>query len=100
MFESCICIDVDDPCILLNRQRPRARKQHKCIECRQLIQPGEIYERDTTIFEGDISVYKTCLICVCIRSELLICGWHYGDMWNDIHEAHCEDEDDECICPT
>lgn len=103
MFDSCICVDIDDECTLLRRTTRTARKEHKCVECRCVITLGQRYEEDVTLFEGEFAVYKTCVICVRIRDSLFECGWYYGHVWEAIHEAFCvdwnEDEDDFCICP-
>ena len=101
MFQSCICVDIDEVCRLLARSKPRARKVHRCGECRHDIQPGDVYGRDVTVFEGDIATHRTCLTCLRIRNSLFDCGWTYGKIWEDIHEAHCdpEGEDAFCICP-
>lgn len=106
MFESCICYDVDDVCTLLSRTQPTAHKEHMCCECRQIIKPGQKYERDATVFEGDFAVYKTCIPCLNVRHSMLPCGFYYGSLWDDIHQEYChghdEDDDDEdnyCLCP-
>ena len=99
MFESCICIYPDEICNLLSRTRPKARKEHKCIECGCIISIGEIYEKDATIYEHNFTTYRTCLLCIKIRENLFQCNWYYGNMWQDIHEIYCGDKEDECICP-
>lgn len=97
MFESCICIDISESCELLSRNRRKARKEHRCVECKCVIQPGDTYEVDVTLFEGDFTAYKTCLTCVRVRESLFECGWYYGRIWNDVHKAHCGEGI--CICP-
>lgn len=99
MFDACICAIYDEFTILLARRRLKSRKEHKCIECKCTIQPGDIYERDVTLFEKEFETFKTCLVCVRIRESLFSCDWCYGRMWDDIHEILCGPEDGECICP-
>lgn len=100
MFNSCICVDPDELCTLLSRKRLKARKEYKCTECRHVIQLGDVYEEDATLFDGNFATYRTCLTCVRIRDTLFtVCGWYYGGMWEEIHEAYCGPEDGECICP-
>ena len=41
----------------------RARKQHKCEECRESILVGEKYMRRSGKFEGDMYAVKMCLSC-------------------------------------
>ena len=97
MFDSCICIEPDEVVSLLSRRRRVARKEHTCIECRHPIQPGDVYEVDTTADEGEITTYKTCLPCLRVRESMFECGWYYGGIWDDIHEIYCDDEF--CLCP-
>jgi hypothetical protein len=104
MFDSCICIDADDPVTLMSRRKRTARKQHQCCECRHPIQPGQQYEVDATVHEGRFKTFKTCETCLRIRLSLFACGWCYGDLWKSIHKMLCGlgeagDEDDFCICP-
>ena len=103
MFDSCLCVDPDEVVTLLSRNRRTARKPHKCGECGCTIQPGETYEADSTVFDRKFTVYKTCLPCLRIRQSLFRCGWYYGGLWEDIHEAFCGEDDDgnmECVCPS
>lgn len=41
----------------------KARKEHKCCECRQVIAPGDKYVYSSGIWDGEASDYKQCLIC-------------------------------------
>jgi hypothetical protein len=45
----------------------RARKQHKCCECRRPIMPGEKYEECSGIWDGEPNRYRTCSRCERIR---------------------------------
>ena len=40
-----------------------ARKEHKCCECRSVINPGDKYMYSSGIWDGSASDYKQCLIC-------------------------------------
>ncbi len=98
MFDSCICINPDDTATLLGRRQRKARKRHKCGECNHTIHPGQMYEADAIVFEGEFTIHKTCILCVRVRNSLFECGWYYGGVWEDVHEACCDG--DECICPS
>lgn len=49
---------------------PKARKQHKCCECRGRIQLGETYERASGIWDGEPMRFKTCCDCAALRAEV------------------------------
>lgn len=51
----------------------RARKEHKCCECRSVIKKGETYEYISGIWEGKPNSYKTCKSCVEIREDYNAC---------------------------
>lgn len=66
---------------------PTARRGHICCECGQKIQRGEQYENVTMALDGDVSRYKTCLICVEIRTKFSCDGsWMFGTIWEELRE--------------
>jgi len=101
---NCVCIDPGDcGCDYFKKAIRKARKAHTCGECGATITPGERYEHVSACWEGEPETCKTCLICVRIRDELLPCGFYFGGVWSEIHQANCidyEGDDDFCICPT
>jgi hypothetical protein len=53
---------------------PKAKKIHKCNECRRMIQPGETYQYSVGCWD-DFRVYKTCSHClVAVRWLNKHCG--------------------------
>ena len=67
----------------------KARKDHKCCECRQVIQKGQRYEAFTCKFDGAVETTKTCEACADIR-HAYSCGEAtpaFGDMWNAFHDT-------------
>ncbi len=40
-----------------------ARKQHRCLGCRELIEPGHSYNETRSIFDGRWSTWKHCARC-------------------------------------
>jgi hypothetical protein len=64
----------------------RSRKAHKCCECHQDIKPGEEYEKVTGKWDGKISTFKTCHICVLIRDDYCPHGFSFEGLrdaiWN------------------
>jgi len=73
-----VSVDVDDFCMTLREEQPTARKQHKCCECRRVIEVGEKYNIEITVYDGGIKRYKTCLDCMSIRDEFFKEGFYYG----------------------
>jgi len=65
----------------------RARKPHACTECGTEIAPGEEYERATGKWDGEVSRYRTCLVCVEIRTKFSCDGsWLFDGIWGDLEE--------------
>lgn len=47
-----------------------ARKAHKCCECQDTIEPGDLHQVIAYKCEGDFGVERTCLFCVDERARL------------------------------
>ena len=89
-MSNCIYLDTDEFCALVYTARtPRARKKHKCCECGDDIQPGDLYENFRGMFpEHDSwSQYKTCARCVNVRTDFFK-GWMFESMVDDFMEVH------------
>lgn len=63
-----------------------ARKQHKCIECKRAILPGERYELNTMLWEGDWIRSKTCLDCRSVTNAFF-CGFTFTQVWEDLRNS-------------
>lgn len=77
-----MCYDYDDGerCDFYDeRVVARARKTHRCYECREPIAAGESYLRIFGVWGGDASTIKTCARCYFARAVLA-----------DAHEAAAE----------
>lgn len=83
--ESDMCMyDYSEPAQLLSASSPKARKDHKCDECRRVICKGEIYKAESTLYEGEFSAHKTCTHCMVAREWLSDeCG---GYVWSAVVE--------------
>ena len=68
-MESCYC-DYES-LEFSTKETRKARKQHRCVECRREIQPGEIYEHVYGKWEGEVCVFKTCSHCLELRQHTL-----------------------------
>lgn len=94
--------DLDECCTILNKSKPKARKRHRCTECRRIIEPGETYLRETTVFDGKVETWKTCIDCKSIRDNLFSGGFFYGEikyMLRD-HVGVCHGDISETILAT
>jgi hypothetical protein len=102
---SCDCsIDVDEPCRVCVETRRKARKEHKCVECRETIRVGQYYMEETGISaDGDPFRYRTCAPCHAIRVGYCPGGYAWGELAQIIYDclgfdylrvpgADCEDE--------
>ena len=72
---------------LYSERDVRARKQHRCCECRISIKAGETYSRVEGLWDGQFSTYKTCTPCAEFRNWLAQmmpryeCGPTFGDLY-------------------
>jgi hypothetical protein len=94
MSDCGVCIggyDSDGYPEFYNSGRPKARKEHRCEDCRRTIAKGQVYRRDSGKFDGELFSYKTCLICDEIRQAFTCAEYDQvgpppGDLWSDIQE--------------
>jgi hypothetical protein len=92
----CSCnIEIDDydsPSFFDETIIKRATRQHKCTECKRLIEKNERYSRIVGVWSSKFEVYKTCVDCMSVRSEFFDSGFPLGAMWNEVTEYiyNCE----------
>jgi hypothetical protein len=68
-MSECFCRDYDVPAFYVVALR-KARKQHKCYECRNVIDVGETYELASGSWDGyPPQSYKTCARCLDLRHQ-------------------------------
>lgn len=94
MNDSCGCVysdgDEGESCDFMNTNEQKARKKHRCTECRRTISPGERYEYTAGSWDGDFSVYKTCEHCLSLRKEFFCNTWVYTSVIDDL-QYHLEE---------
>ena len=88
----CSCIydpDIDnDNCDFLNQRYPVvARKSYKCCECDAEISKGEEYEYTAGKWDGNFTVYRTCRLCVTIRTDFCCHSYYFGGLQEALWEA-------------
>lgn len=81
----CNCDDYERPVVFVEVTR-RARKRHRCGECKGFIAPGCHYHETRGLWDGQWSTHKTCGSCYVIAHSLLEC-FAYGCM---IENLDCE----------
>lgn len=92
MSECGVCIgggDVDGYAEMYNVAWPKARKEHRCGECKCVIDKGDIYQCCTGKWDGKMFAEKTCAGCADIR-HVYSCGETepcFGSLWHDFNEC-------------
>ena len=58
----------------------RAKKQHKCCECHQVINIGDTYQYVIGKWDGEVQIYKSCEKCANLRDSLndVSCPYYRG----------------------
>lgn len=91
-YDSCSC-DYDPPEFIVIETR-KARKSHRCYECRADIPPRETYEHVRGKWEGEIYTFRTCALCLELRQWAKISVpcfcWAYGDLHDNIRDMVSE----------
>lgn len=62
--------DVIEPSAYVERVR-RARKQHRCCECGDIIHIAELYVYASGVWDGYARSYKTCRRCATARDKAI-----------------------------
>lgn len=91
-YDACSC-DFDQP-EFCGTRTVKARKAHRCYECRGPIEAGEEYEYTFGKWEGDIGTFKTCMLCAELRQWARISVpcfcWYYGDLHENVRDLVSE----------
>lgn len=74
----------------MSQRMVKARKDHKCTECRKPIKAGEKYEYVFGVWD-EVETFKTCCRCVAVREYVeahvpCFC-WAYGAMLSEARDA-------------
>lgn len=73
--------------------KPKARKEHRCYECRGAIAIGEVYHKHHGIWEGEASTFKVCADCEAMRFEVdngtvnPDCITAFGELYESVFES-------------
>lgn len=88
-----MCDDTGDPPDFCFTSTPKARREHRCCECRHVIPRGESYKRMSGKWDGDVMTFKRHLACAELVEfiEEVVCGGHgyiyFGGLAEEISEA-------------
>lgn len=76
----------DGRALVLHRYDRKAIKQHRCDECGRVIEVGETYRNECTLFDGSKETHKTCAHCKECKAWLIDqCGGYvYGEVQAEI----------------
>jgi len=90
-MSSCSCVNVysgdyDGPSVC-SINIVKARKEHKCCECRRIINRGEQYERTKGLWDGTWSKYNMCIDCASVVRAFFCDGGMYETIWEDLAES-------------
>ena len=86
MAVCCPLQECDDYATVFNVDKRRARKEHRCCECRDAIAVGELHEYVTMLFDGAWSSFRSCLLCSEIGNHFACGGRVVGTLWSDLEE--------------
>lgn len=82
----CVTMDYDGGNSFESEEVRRARKQYKCVECRETIAIGDKYHYEVGLNDGHFFTNRTCEPCYEIRSAFCCGAWIFGDLWQEIDE--------------
>ncbi len=77
-----------DPPTIYEAKTVKARKAHKCCECRKPIEKGQMYIRHKGLWEGRFDEYKWCMICDGLQKKYKVTCFCFGQLHEAIQEEH------------
>lgn len=71
----------EEVCDVYDEIRPKARIEHQCDACKEMIPPGDYYWKIAIVYDGNARTVKRCLRCQEIHRHLRTLA--PGEMWPD-----------------
>lgn len=97
-YESCSCDFDGEPITFESTAMRKSRKTHMCTECGCSIERGDKYEHVVLGCDGGVYVFKTCPLCIELRSWAKISVpcfcYSYGDVIERVRLLVDEARDD------
>lgn len=85
----CPLQECDEYATVYNVDKRRARKEHRCCECRDPIPVGALHEYITMLFDGAWSSSRVCLLCSEIGDHFACGAWYFDQ--DEIDDSAWED---------
>lgn len=87
----CLYMEADGSTEFYKASKPKARKEHRCIECHKPIPVGTQHEHARGKYDGDFFAVRTCLLCAEIR-DVFTCGggFVHGQLWEEMAQSAFE----------
>lgn len=88
-MNDCLCAisAFDGTNEMFTQRQVKARKRHKCCECREPIEVGQPYECCAVKCDGEWHTFQTCLLCAEIRDHFSCDGsWVFETTWDDLRD--------------
>lgn len=78
-----MCDISDGTCPVWRNEKRKARKDHTCVACGEVIRRGDTYEKHVNIFDGCVTDINRCLRCAEMwRAAQAKLGWErVADLW-------------------
>lgn len=83
---ACMDLDCDEKAEKFTSCMPKARKPHRCCECRREIAIGETYSLENGNWEGSWQKFRTCVDCLSIRNAFFCGGYEYETVLEHVEE--------------
>jgi hypothetical protein len=78
-----MCFLYDDYATIYNEQLVRARKEHKCSCCRQIIIPRTRYRQVNSLYDGKWNNWKLCDTCIRVELAIVAHELEEGCWWSE-----------------
>jgi len=82
----CLSMDYDGSNAFFSEKPRRARKEHKCCECGEVIAVGATYYYASGKSDGDIFTERTCAVCREIRDAFSCGSYTFEMLWELMRE--------------
>lgn len=82
--DACVSMDYEGSSDFYRAETRKARKPHRCCECREVINVGEVHQYVAGKSDGEFWEDRTCAACHEIR-RVFVCGAHVLEtLWEEI----------------